>query len=98
LRRDRLEVNILKGWTPEAHGIFTDDLNRARHELASNFEAKSSGIAPVASGNSGSGLESSGPGISWLPELSWSRTQQNALLNDEVRERFAGNSLQRTPA
>ena len=41
---------ILKGWTPEAHGIFTDDLNRARRELASNFETKSSGMAPVSSG------------------------------------------------
>ncbi|MHB8217059.1 MAG: hypothetical protein ACYDDS_13360 [Candidatus Sulfotelmatobacter sp.] len=41
---------IIKGWTPDAHGIFTDDLNRARRELASNFEVKSSGMAPVASG------------------------------------------------
>jgi hypothetical protein len=41
---------VLKGWTPNAHGVFTDDLNRARRELASNFEVKSSGMAPVASG------------------------------------------------
>ncbi len=41
---------VLKGWTPESHGVFTDDLNRARREFASNFEIKSSGMAPVASG------------------------------------------------
>jgi hypothetical protein len=41
---------ILKGWTPDARGVFTDDLNRARRQLASAFEAKSSGMAPVASG------------------------------------------------
>jgi hypothetical protein len=41
---------ILKGWTPEARGIFTDNLNRARRELASAFEQKSSGMKPVAAG------------------------------------------------
>lgn len=41
---------ILKGWTPEACGIFTDDLNRSRRQLASAFAAKSSGMAPTASG------------------------------------------------
>jgi hypothetical protein len=41
---------ILKGWTPDARGVFTDDLNRARHQLASSFESKSSGVGPVASG------------------------------------------------
>jgi len=41
---------ILKGWTPDAHGVFTDDLTRARRQLASSFEAKSSGMAPVAAG------------------------------------------------
>jgi hypothetical protein len=41
---------VLKGWTPDAHGVFTDDLNRARHDLASSFEVKSSGMSPVASG------------------------------------------------
>ena len=41
---------ILKGWTPDAHGVFTDDLNRARHQLASAFELKSSSMAPAASG------------------------------------------------
>ena len=41
---------LLKGWTPEARGVFTDDLTRARRQLASSFEAKSSGMAPVAAG------------------------------------------------
>ncbi|MGB9236805.1 MAG: hypothetical protein WCC04_20545 [Terriglobales bacterium] len=41
---------ILKGWTPEAHGVFTDDLMRARRQLAASFEEKSSGMAPVAAG------------------------------------------------
>jgi hypothetical protein len=41
---------VLKGWTPEARGVFVDDLNRAREQLASSFEMKSSGMAPIASG------------------------------------------------
>jgi hypothetical protein len=41
---------IVKGWTPEARGIFTDNLNRARRQLASAFEQKSSGLTPVAAG------------------------------------------------
>jgi hypothetical protein len=41
---------ILKGWTPDARGVFTDDLNHARRELASSFEKKSSGMSPVAQG------------------------------------------------
>jgi hypothetical protein len=41
---------ILKGWTPESHGVFADDLNRSRRQLASAFEAKSSAMSPVASG------------------------------------------------
>jgi len=41
---------ILKGWTPDARGVFTDDLTRARRELASGFEVKSSGMSPVAAG------------------------------------------------
>jgi hypothetical protein len=41
---------LLKGWTPDAHGVFTDDLTRARHQLAVSFEQKSSGMAPVAAG------------------------------------------------
>jgi hypothetical protein len=41
---------LLKGWTPEARGVFTDDLNRARRQLVSSFEAKSSQLSPVAAG------------------------------------------------
>jgi hypothetical protein len=41
---------LLKGWTPEARGVFTDDLNRARRELASAFETKSARLSPVAAG------------------------------------------------
>lgn len=41
---------LLKGWTPEARGVFTDDLNRARRQLVSAFEAKSSQLSPVAAG------------------------------------------------
>lgn len=37
---------ILTGWTPEAHGVFTDDLNRARKQLASSFERKSAAMTP----------------------------------------------------
>jgi hypothetical protein len=42
--------DILTGWTPGARGVFTDDLNRARHQLATGFEAKSSGMSAVAAG------------------------------------------------
>ncbi len=41
---------LLKGHTPDAQGVFTDDLDRARHQLATNFESKSAGLAPVAAG------------------------------------------------
>jgi hypothetical protein len=41
---------VVKGWTPESRGVFTDDLNRARHQLASSFEKNSSGMSPAASG------------------------------------------------
>jgi hypothetical protein len=41
---------ILKGWTPASRGVFTDDLNRARRQLATSFEQKSSGLSPIASG------------------------------------------------
>ncbi len=41
---------IVKGWTPDARGVFTDDLNRSRCELASRFEKNSSGMSPVAQG------------------------------------------------
>jgi hypothetical protein len=40
---------ILTGWTPDARGVFTDDLNRARKQLASTFEVKSAEMAPLAS-------------------------------------------------
>jgi hypothetical protein len=39
---------ILKGWTPNTHGVFTDDLKRARVQLASAFEQKSAGMKPLA--------------------------------------------------
>jgi hypothetical protein len=42
--------SLVKGWTPDAQGVFTDDLNRARHQLAANFEAKSAGLLPTAAG------------------------------------------------
>lgn len=41
---------LIKGYTPAAHGVFTDDLNRARHQLASTFESKASGVTPLAAG------------------------------------------------
>lgn len=41
---------ILKGWTPEVHGIFTDELTRARGQLVSTFASKSPKLAPNASG------------------------------------------------
>ncbi len=39
---------VLKGWTPETRGVFTDDLTLARTQLAKSFAAKSSALAPVA--------------------------------------------------
>ena len=42
--------SLVKGWTPDAQGVFTDDLDRARHQLAANFEAKSAGLTPTAAG------------------------------------------------
>ncbi|HEY6764748.1 MAG TPA: VWA domain-containing protein [Candidatus Sulfotelmatobacter sp.] len=41
---------VLKGWTPDARGVFTDDLNRARAQLALSFEEKSSFMSPMAAG------------------------------------------------
>jgi len=41
---------LIRGYTPAAHGVFTDELNRARHQLASTFETKASGITPIAAG------------------------------------------------
>lgn len=40
---------ILNGWTPDARGVFTDDLDRARQQLVANFGAKFSRMSPVAS-------------------------------------------------
>jgi hypothetical protein len=70
---------LLRGWTPEAHGVFTDDLNRARRELASAFEQKSSGLRPVASGTDIFGalwhfsalFESAGKSGKGLPKTIW---------------------------
>jgi hypothetical protein len=42
--------SLVKGWTPDAQGVFTDDLNRARHQLAANFESKAAGLSPTAAG------------------------------------------------
>jgi hypothetical protein len=41
---------IVKGWTPEARGVFTGNLDSARHELAAAFEKQSSGLQPIAAG------------------------------------------------
>jgi hypothetical protein len=41
---------VVKGWTPDARGVFTDDLERARRQLALSFMQKSSGMSPVAAG------------------------------------------------
>jgi hypothetical protein len=41
---------ILKGWTPDSRGVFTDDLNRARSQLSASFEQKSVKLAPGAFG------------------------------------------------
>jgi hypothetical protein len=42
--------SLVKGWTPDEQGVFTDDLNRARHQLAATFETKSTGLSPTAAG------------------------------------------------
>ena len=42
--------SLVKGWTPDAQGVFTDDLNCARRQLAANFESKSAGLSPTAAG------------------------------------------------
>jgi hypothetical protein len=41
---------LLKGWTPEAHGVFNDDLVRARHQLAASFASKSASLTPISAG------------------------------------------------
>jgi hypothetical protein len=40
----------VKGWTPDARDEFTDDLNRARNQLAARFDAKSRTMTPTSSG------------------------------------------------
>lgn len=40
---------ILVGRTPVVHGIFTNDLDRAREQLIRNFDARSASLKPVAS-------------------------------------------------
>src|ERR1019366_5601286 len=42
--------SLAKGWTPDAQGVFTDDLNRSRRQLAANFESNSAGLSPTAAG------------------------------------------------
>jgi hypothetical protein len=42
--------DVVKGWTPDARGVFTDDLDRARRQLAQSFEKNSSGMFPIAAG------------------------------------------------
>jgi hypothetical protein len=80
---------ILKGWTPDARGVFTDDLNRARHQLASAFESKSTGMAPVARGTDIFGglwrmkaLFESGP----KPDTSRSMTKTIWIFSDMMNE------------
>ena len=41
---------VLTGWTPPQHGIFSEDLNRARKQLSTAFESKSLGFTPSAAG------------------------------------------------
>ena len=36
--------------TPESHGVFTGDPNRARHQLVATFKEKSSEMSPEAAG------------------------------------------------
>ncbi len=41
---------VLKGWTPDARDVFSDDLNRAWHQLAASFETKAAQMSPVSGG------------------------------------------------
>jgi len=41
---------IIGGWTPAVHGVLTGDLDRARRQLAANFEMKSSALTANATG------------------------------------------------
>lgn len=40
---------LVKGWTPSARGVFTDDLDRARQQLVAEFDKRVRGLAPIAS-------------------------------------------------
>src|SRR5579871_589467 len=40
--------DILTGWTPDVHGVFSDDLKQARRQLTERFEAKTATLAPTA--------------------------------------------------
>lgn len=42
--------SLVRGWTPSAHGIFTDQLEQARRQLVTSFESKAAGLRPTASG------------------------------------------------
>lgn len=39
---------VLRGWTPDARGVFTDGLARARQQLVREFDTRAKGIKPVA--------------------------------------------------
>lgn len=41
---------LLKCWTPGTRGVFTDDLDRARRQLAAAFESKGTRLSPIAAG------------------------------------------------
>lgn len=41
---------LLKGWTPEQKGVFTDEVNRARSQLVAAFDEKSGSLTPIAAG------------------------------------------------
>jgi hypothetical protein len=41
---------LLSGWTPDARGVFTADLDRARQQLAAAFDQKSRELSPNAAG------------------------------------------------
>lgn len=43
-------TDVVRGFTPDARGVLTDDLNHARKQLASAFDAKTSSLSPKASG------------------------------------------------
>jgi len=70
---------LLKGWTPDAQGVFTDDLDHARHQLVVGFKTKSAGLSPTAAGTDIIGglwqlktsLESGSKGTSDISKTIW---------------------------